>query len=126
MNLTRKSIPHSGMIEGKTRTKLLERLLSRLMKLWYNNKIDNTLTVPSIIITTVKGKIWCKILEKNSVKKLNKCDCFKHEVIFIRQLIDLTAGVLRVYLLVLNTILDKQFAIYCNLQRLNLQGLLKI
>ena len=73
MNLVRKSI------KNKAITKLINRVLGRWMKLWCNKEMSNILSAPSTLRTTIRRKIWSKILRETSVKKLvNKCDCFAH------------------------------------------------
>ena len=48
-------------------------------------EITTILTAPGTIKITVGRKIWSKILRKTSVKKVNKCDCFKKCAMFNRK-----------------------------------------
>ena len=79
MGLIRKSIPNSWGIQSKSVTKLFDKVLRRWMKLWYNKEVINTLAASGTIRTTIRRKVWNKILWKTIVKKhVNNCGCFKH------------------------------------------------
>ena len=59
-------------------TKLFDRCLSKRAGLWNNKEISTTLTAPGSARTTLRRKIYSKIIRKTSVKKLeNKCGCVK-------------------------------------------------
>ena len=60
---SKRELHYSGSIKSKALTKVLDRILSRWMDVWYNKKITNTLTAPGSLRATKEERYRAKYWE---------------------------------------------------------------